>query len=228
MSPPTHYIRSPIAEFVENSLHFSHYFPFISANMISFAHCCLSLISFKFFSSDLLIWRRVGVLLFQMRNFLDSLDGVICRAQSSARKAYKSYHNTAGYFVDAFTDVLGCLFLIGSIGVHLINKQKYCSNRTENSLNSPTEKSLPFFNQRPAKEFQSGKAITGSNVKRDILVSISLLALRLALSAFFWDRSVLLFEDIYDSPSKFELSPTLLVSLVINISIFQMHCKAFI
>lgn len=219
MSPPTHYIRSPIAEFVENSLHFSHYFPFISANVISFAHCCLSLISCKFFSSDLLIWRQVGVLLFQLRNFLDSLDGVICRAQSNTRKAYKSYHDTTGYFIDALSDVLGCLFLIGSIGIHLINKHKpvsncFLNNRNENSFSNCTDKSLPFFNQRLDKESQLGKAIAASIGKRDILVSVSLLALRLALSAFFWDRSVLLFEELFDSQSKFKLSPSLLVCLV--------------
>lgn len=216
MSSPTHYIRTPIAEFVENSLHFSHYFPFISANVISFVHCCLSLISFKFFSSDSLIWRQVGVLLFQLRNFLDSLDGVICRAQSNTRKAYKSYHDTTGYFIDALSDVLGCLFLIGSIGIHLINKHKpvsnfFLNNRNENSLLSQTEKSLPFFNQRLDKESQPGKLTTVYISKRDILVSITLLAIRLALSAFFWDRSILLFEDLFDSQSKFKLSPALLV-----------------
>jgi hypothetical protein len=162
----------------------------------------------------LLIWRQVGVLLFQLRNFLDSLDGVICRAQSSTRKAYKSYHDTAGYFIDALSDILGCLFLIGSIGIHLINKHKpvsnfFLNNRYEYSFSSQTEKSLPFFNQRLDKESQSGKAITVSICKRNILVSIILLAIRLALSAFFWDRSVLLFEDLFDSQNKYKLSQSL-------------------
>lgn len=102
----TMFIRSPIAEFVESTLSFSELFPFISANMVSFFHNVLSVVSIRFLSHDSLFWRQFGVCLFQFRNFLDSFDGVIYRAHVQ-QFAYASNYGTLGYFVDAVSDTLG-------------------------------------------------------------------------------------------------------------------------
>lgn len=102
----TMFIRSPIAEFVEKAFGFSVLFPFVSANMVSFIHNVLSVVSIRFLAHDLLFWRQFGVCLFQFRNFLDSFDGVIYRAHAQ-RFAYTSNYGTFGYFVDAVSDTLG-------------------------------------------------------------------------------------------------------------------------
>lgn len=102
----THFIRSPLAEIIESSLHFSELFPFITANVVSFTHFILSLICVRFLSSETLLWRQIGVVLFQLRNFLDSFDGVIYRAHAK-RANYKSHYGSFGYYVDAVSDVLG-------------------------------------------------------------------------------------------------------------------------
>ena len=115
----THFIRSPIAEFVEHSLKFSDLFPFITANSISLLHSVLSVLSIRFLSHDSLFWRQFGVCLFQFRNFLDSFDGVIYRALAK-RTTYKSHYGSLGYFVDAFSDVFGGICLIGSIAIYLL------------------------------------------------------------------------------------------------------------
>ena len=121
MTDPTHYIRSPIAEFVEHRLGFSEHLPFISANTISLFHCVLSGVSIKFLVDDSLFWRQVGVGLFQFRNFLDSFDGVIYRAHAK-RSTYKSHYGSLGYLVDAFSDVFGGLCLVGSCAIYLLKR----------------------------------------------------------------------------------------------------------
>jgi hypothetical protein len=119
MADTTHFIRSPIAEFIEHGLGFSRLFPFISANTISLAHCFLSVVSIKFLIDDALFWRQFGVCLFQLRNFLDSFDGVVYRAHAK-KSTYKSHYGSLGYYVDAFSDVFGGLCLIGSITIYLL------------------------------------------------------------------------------------------------------------
>ena len=119
MADTTHFIRSPIAEFVEHSFGFSNLFPFISANTISLTHCFLSVVSIKFLIDDSLFWRQFGVCIFQFRNFLDSFDGVIYRAHAK-KSTYKSHYGSLGYYVDAFSDVFGGLCLIGSITIYLL------------------------------------------------------------------------------------------------------------
>ncbi|CAF3733899.1 unnamed protein product [Rotaria sordida] len=107
----TQYVRSLSAEYVESNLHFTYYFPSISANIISIFHCFLSLISIKFFSSELLFQRRIGILIFEFRNFLDCLDGVVFRARIK-NSHYKSYHDNFGFYIDSLSDVFGGICLI--------------------------------------------------------------------------------------------------------------------
>ncbi len=119
MAEGTHFIRSPLAEFVEHFLGFSYLFPFIGPNAISLTHCALSIVCIRFLVSDSLFWRQVGVCIFQFRNFLDSFDGVVYRAHAN-RHSYKSHYGSIGYYVDAFSDVFGGTCLIGSIAIYLL------------------------------------------------------------------------------------------------------------
>ena len=299
MADGTHYIRSPIAEFVEYAFSFSEIFPFISANFISFSHCVLSVVSIKFLINDNLFWRQFGVCIFQFRNFLDSFDGVIYRAHAK-KSIYRSNYGSMGYFVDAFSDVFGGLCLIGSLAIFFLkhrplnkkltkcfrtassddqsptthtnnnnnnnNEHDLLSSNLETSslssstssliLNnnsnnqnssslpiSPSSSNSPSTSQSPAyyspsilyeknvqfknqlnlffsshtsyNNYSNNKCYTAKSLKdnytslfatkENILLSVSLLGLRLALSALFWDRSVHTYQDLLDSQSKNEL-----------------------
>lgn len=129
MAEVTHFIRSPLAELVEYAFGFSELFPFVGANVISFTHCVLSVISIKYLTHDSLFWRQFGVCLFQFRNFLDSFDGVIYRAHAK-KMTYKSYYGSLGYFVDAFSDVFGGICLIGSIAIYFVKRPPPNKNLT--------------------------------------------------------------------------------------------------
>jgi hypothetical protein len=299
MADATHYIRSPIAEFVEYTFSFSEIFPFISANFISLSHCALSVVCIKFLINDNLFWRQFGVIIFQFRNFLDSFDGVIYRAHAK-KSIYRSNYGSIGYFVDAFSDVFGGLCLIGSLAIYFLkhrplnkkltkcfrtassedqsptthtNNNNYeqdlqssnletsslssstsslilsnSNNNNNNNLStslpsSPPSSNSPSISQSPAyyspsvlyeknvqfknqlnlffsnhisfNNYSNNKCYSSKSLKdnytslfatkENILLSVSLLGLRLALSALFWDRSVHTYQDLLDIQSKNEL-----------------------
>lgn len=234
MAQGTHYLRSPLAELVENSLGFSELFPFVGPNTISVTHCVLSVISIKYLTHDSLFWRQIGVGLFQFRNFLDSFDGVIYRAHAK-KSIYKSHYGSLGYFVDAFSDVFGGLCLIGSIAIYFMKRPPLNKNLTrcfrlasDNNDSSVTteqsgtsDASILVLNEKTMYNqinysFEYNQK-QGSSCKENylnssiyatkpvVLMSIAMIGLRLALSALFWDRSVHAYEDLLDCAPKSEL-----------------------
>lgn len=204
-------MQSPIAEFVESNLHFTQHFPSITANSISIFHCFLSIVCVKFFSSESLFRRRIGVLIFEFRSFLDCLDGVVFRANKKFAR-YKSYHNEIGYYIDGLSDVLGGTCLI--IGCYLyFNKHRPSrsklhplhqplSVRTSRSneldkdeedsimINLDDEKKSPCFNEINTNILET---------KQRIFAVFALFGLRYALAAVFWDKSVQAYENLLDS-----------------------------
>ncbi|CAF0793199.1 unnamed protein product [Rotaria sp. Silwood1] len=211
VGPITQYVRAPLAEYVESNLHFTYYFPLISANAISIFHCCLSLISIKFFSSESLYQRRIGVLIFEIRTFLDDLDGVVFRAHAK-NSHYKSYHGGLGFYVDALSDVLGgtCL-MIGCLlyfykqrPIRSITHQISRSLSTRLSRSSDTENEetdVIILNMDDEPKIPSVNDINTNilETKGRIFISLSLFTLRYSLAAIFWDRDVQAYESLLDS-----------------------------
>ncbi|CAF4278708.1 unnamed protein product [Rotaria sp. Silwood2] len=219
VQPIIHYIRSPLAESIQTKLHFTYYFPFLSANFISLFHCFLSLVSIKFLSSESLCRRQLGVIIFQVRTFLDCLDGVIYRAQTN-NKRFKSYYGYFGYYVDAISDILGgtCL-MIGCLFYFYkqrpFRRKLSIPTRSNRCLSSSAsdggsdEIDLIILNIDDGQSFSnihsslSKKNDTNSNTletKQTIFITLALFALRYSLSAMFWDRNVHAYEDLLDSP----------------------------
>lgn len=193
VEPMIHYVRAPIAEHIESTLHFTHYFPFLSANVISIFHCCLSIVSIKFLSHECLFRRRLGVIIFQIRIFLDSFDGVIFRKQIRVQR-YKSYYGDFGYFVDAFSDVLGGTCLILSCLI-------YFSKQRSNVLNDETDY-MTVDNDDKQILLPNSSTTNLIESKSKILSTLLSFSLRYSIAAFFWDRSVRTYEDLLDSSPK--------------------------
>ena len=77
-----HYVYYPLASFLDlDVLKISEQLTFITPDMISFSHVMVGAVAGKFLSSELLNQRRIGVLLFEVRSFLDSLDGLVARSR---------------------------------------------------------------------------------------------------------------------------------------------------
>lgn len=105
--PFNHYILTTSAEYFDEITRFSKVFFFITPNMISFTHLTIAFISAKLVSSENISTRRYGVLLYQFRSWLDDLDGVVYRSHTKTKGKYQSNHQTLGYYVDIYSDLIG-------------------------------------------------------------------------------------------------------------------------
>ncbi|EDW01891.1 ceramide phosphoethanolamine synthase [Drosophila grimshawi] len=114
-----HYLFAPLATIFDNVVGISAS-TFITPNMISFFHVLVACVSGKLVASDSLGYRRLGVLLFQIRTFLDDLDGHVARVRKHIR-GERSEVGTSGYYVDGLCDGLGCIALILGIFFYLKN-----------------------------------------------------------------------------------------------------------
>ncbi|CAF0999343.1 unnamed protein product [Rotaria sordida] len=200
----TQYVRSPLAEYVESNLHFTYYFPSISVNIISIFHCFLSLISIKFFSSELLFQRRIGILIFEFRNFLDCLDGVVFRAHIK-NSHYKSYHDNFGFYIDSLSDVFGGICLIIGCLLYFYKQRPFRSiiHQVNQSLSTRLSRSNDNENEEidliilniddEQKKIPSINDMNNNIFKTNgrIFIFLSLFTLRYALAAIFWDRDTL-------------------------------------
>jgi len=191
---------------MESKFFFTYYFPFISANSISFLHCFLALISIKFFSHESLRRRQIGVLIFEIRSFLDDLDGVVFRAHAKNQR-YKSHYGALGYYIDATSDILGGACLVIGCLIYLLRHRPL--RTITRSMNSPStttikmspasddEKDLMMLNLDDDVKIPMTTEIVES--KQRIWIVFILFSLRYALSANFWDRTVRNYEEILDS-----------------------------
>ena len=133
----THYVHDILGRFIEDTLHFTSLFPWMTANFVSFSGLFLALVGSRLIISDNLTYMRIGALLFEMRNLADSLDGIVARSWARREKleslrhmdtnkssltsnslnptVYKSNYGSFGYNVDVVCDGLGGLFLMVAI-----------------------------------------------------------------------------------------------------------------
>jgi hypothetical protein len=81
LDPPNFYIHCPLSSLLVSKLDLVSNYQFITANMISYSHVLVALIAGRLISRDSLFDRRLGVLLFEARNFLDALDGSVARSR---------------------------------------------------------------------------------------------------------------------------------------------------
>lgn len=114
-----HYIFAPMATLFDDLVGFSKS-DVITPNMISFFHVFVAILSGRLVASDSLGYRRLGVVLFQFRTFLDDLDGHVARAKRHIR-GERSEIGTIGYYVDGICDGLGCIALMVGVFVFLRN-----------------------------------------------------------------------------------------------------------
>lgn len=170
----------------------------------------------KFFASESLLRRQIGVLIFQFRTFLDCLDGVVFRAHTHNNR-YKSYHGNFGYYVDAFSDILGgtCLILGCLFYFYKQRPLRTIPARANVCLSSAAsdgggeETDMMILNledEQPPSRSHSPAAPTVNEInnnlvetKNAIFNTLLLFSVRYSLAGMFWDRHVQAYEDLLDS-----------------------------
>lgn len=189
--PIQHYVINPTSEFFDEITKFSKIFYFISPNMISFTHLSMSLIAAKFVSSDNLKTRRLGVLLYQFRTWLDSLDGVVFRSHKNQQHEYKSHHDSWGFFIDAGSDITGAvifsfgvLFYLFKLPASFFNKYKEDGTAT-----------LPLT--KSENGYSSGEKTNGKPSKKMLFWKCLCFGMQVFVASGTWDKRVEQYGEIY-------------------------------
>lgn len=113
------YLFAPLVTISDKILKISE-IQWITPNSISFFHVFVAILSAKCISTDSLVYRRIGVVLFEFRTFLDDMDGHVARARKNI-KGERSEIGTSGYYIDGLCDAMGCAALIIGVFVFLKN-----------------------------------------------------------------------------------------------------------
>ncbi|KAH8272937.1 hypothetical protein KR018_011620 [Drosophila ironensis] len=180
-----HYLFAPLATIFDNVIGFSRS-TFITPNMISFFHVGVACVAGKLVASDSLGYRRLGVLLFQIRTFLDDLDGHVARVKKHIR-GERSEIGTSGYYVDGLCDGLGCIALLLGIFFYLKNNPP----RRGYSIIPMSDSKLPDANSTTM--IPKMKATTRKVAKNVISFTGQLL-----LSSTAWNRYIAVYQNMLE------------------------------
>jgi hypothetical protein len=147
----SHYVHDIVARFIEDGLHFTDIFPWITPNIVSFAGLGSAMVGCYLMISDKLLTRQIGSVLFELRNLADGLDGVVYRSQLRKREIellsmngedaskssilYQSNYGTAGYNVDVWCDGFAGLFLVFAILVRFLRHPPHKSKQNIFKIN---------------------------------------------------------------------------------------------
>ncbi|XP_056630607.1 ceramide phosphoethanolamine synthase [Diorhabda sublineata] len=181
-----YYVFGPLVQIIDNILRISD-IKWITPNSISFFHIFVAILSAKCVTSHSLTYRRIGVLLFEIRTWLDDLDGHVARVRKHI-KGERSEIGTAGYYIDGICDAVGCTALIIGVFVFLRN-------------NPPRRGYILLSTTSDSKEpniLHSFKV----TVKK-VAKTVCCFSLQLIISSTAWNRYIALYQDLlenYDLP----------------------------
>lgn len=181
-----HYLFAPMATIFDHivGISKSHW---ITPNMISFFHVFVAIIAGRLIISDSIGYRRIGVILFQFRTFLDDLDGHVARARRHIR-GERSEIGTAGYYIDGICDGLGCIALLTGIFIHLKNNPP---RRGYTQLQSI----IPIADN---KSSESGVVYKVKVTTKKVTRKVFCFSGQLLLSSTAWNRYIALYQDMLE------------------------------
>lgn len=117
MPHSSNFLYHPVAEYFEEKSRFSKRFPFITANMVSFAHVVLFAALLPLLYSESLTLRRWGSFGLFLANWLDVYDGIVHRSQVGEQKELHAKKPELYFDVDNVVDV--CVAILECIGLYL-------------------------------------------------------------------------------------------------------------
>ncbi|KAH9392766.1 hypothetical protein TYRP_005854 [Tyrophagus putrescentiae] len=118
------YLLQPINEALVRVTSFPALLPNLSANHVSYLGVVVALISARLALSEHLYIRRISVLVFMVRQFLDDLDGLVARYHLGFDTTKQlTITNTGGYIVDGICDAIGFFAFWLAITVGALHRQ---------------------------------------------------------------------------------------------------------
>ncbi|KAK6631984.1 hypothetical protein RUM44_007014 [Polyplax serrata] len=179
------YLISPFVRVFDSIFRISD-FLLITPNMISFSHAMVAAVAGKFVSSHALSTRRIGVVLFELRTFLDGLDGHVARTRKHVR-GEGSEVGSLGYVIDGVCDAFGITFLMIGVLMYLRNT---LSRRDY----------LPVHTAHADKSEYS-EAYRKKLLKKRVWQVISCVSAQQMLSSTAWNRYIALYQDLLEHPN---------------------------
>lgn len=207
VDPINHYIYGPLCAIVDISLGISDRALFLTPNMISLFHVFVAIIGAKLLTCQNLALRRVGVLLFQLRMFLDDLDGHIARERKHI-KGERSEVGTLGYWVDGICDLIGVIAMMLGISWYLRN------NPPRRGYKGTPVSTLPYHQ---LKEINSTEDIekdhtpeVGISYKtkvtfQRIVQVIGLFSGQMLLSSLAWNRYIDVYQELLENCTEYDV-----------------------
>lgn len=179
-----HYLFSPLATVIDKLFTISDTL-WITPNEISIFHVFIALLSGKCAASDSLSVRRIGVLLFEIRTFLDDMDGHVARVRKHIR-GERSEIGTSGYYMDGICDFIGCVALIVGILIFLKN-------------NPPRRGYLQLHAILPPQKDTTNATLSKAKVTtKKIVHTLFCYSIQLIVSSAAWNRYIALYQDMLE------------------------------
>jgi len=182
-APTNHYIISLTSEYFEEFTHFAKVFSFITPNMVSFTHLFLGFVSAKFVTSESLRQRRLGVVVFEIRMWLDVYDGIIYRVHRG-EVLYQSNRESMGYFVDILCDTTAGMALCFGVLFYLWKTSQTRIVTLPDYLPRSKSEENGIAHSAP------GEKIREKNPKSFIFIKVMCFGLCMALVGMTWDKTV--------------------------------------
>lgn len=202
-----HYIYGPLCAIVDIGLGISERMLFITPNMISFFHVFIACVGANLLTCQNLAARRLGIVLFQLRMFLDDLDGHVARERKHI-KGERSEVGTMGYWVDGICDFIGVIAMMLGILIYLKN------NPPRRGYKGTPVSTLPYHQ---LKEINSSEDIEkehtaeiGISYKtkvtfQRIVQVIGLFSGQMLLSSLTWNRYIDIYQDVLENCTDYDI-----------------------
>lgn len=206
IDPVNHYVYAPLCTLFDLGLGISDHMTFVTPNMISFSHVFLSAVAGKLLTSSSLTDRRLAVLLFQIKMFLDDLDGHVARERMH-QKGERSEVGTLGYWVDGIADIVGGAFMVLGVFCYLI------SNPLRRGYKGAKD-NVPYLKLNQINSLQDLEKDNSNEVGisyktkvsiRKIVLASLLISGQLLLSSLAWNRYIDLYQNLLEGPSNYDL-----------------------
>ncbi|XP_071455285.1 ceramide phosphoethanolamine synthase-like [Hetaerina americana] len=221
LDPPNHYIHLPLAVFFNEVTNFSKLFPSITPNIISISHVFVALCGMTMVWSDRLSVRQVGVLLFEVRSYLDALDGAVARSRSHHSLIHLDM-GSSGFFIDGICDTFGSIALYMGVLVCLTASAPLLTHREKGGCFSPSYLVLPLSQtSKDSEEWRTnGGAVhsahkTITHQKRRVLIVVICSALQMMIGSLFWNHTLSIYHSLL------EINPSTNHQRVVQIDVFK-------
>lgn len=191
---PNHYILSPLAYLVDYLLGISHSWTWLTPNAISVSHVVVAVIGARYITRSSLFYRRVGVVLFQVRAWLDDLDGHVARTRLNV-KGERSDVGSIGYIVDGVCDGLGCIALSTAVFFFLRRNFNHRAGYERLPIQTLSSSSL-----------SSQGSVSSTSSWRSLLYNMLMMGLHFSLTSIAWNRYISVYQDLLESDVSLMIS----------------------